>query len=132
VCFGILYPQPNLSIDSVYFTGQRQMLARLDGTYGVDETQQDWFTTYYGGTASSAPARYPPRPSARARSSPRSRRRPCGGPCRRRAVRRLADPDRFLQREPRPSDGVVFDTSCEATTGIGHVAGLTMVTGTTT
>ncbi|HYS42221.1 MAG TPA: lipase, partial [Pseudonocardiaceae bacterium] len=39
VCFGVLYAQPNLSIDSTYFTGQREMLARFDGAYGVDETQ---------------------------------------------------------------------------------------------
>jgi hypothetical protein len=26
------------------------MLARFDSTYGVDQTQDDWYTTYYGGT----------------------------------------------------------------------------------
>ncbi|HEY3609895.1 MAG TPA: lipase, partial [Pseudonocardiaceae bacterium] len=130
VCFGILYPQPNLSIDSVYFTGQRQMLARLDGTYGVDETQQDWFTTYYGGTgfvstskgiaeamgkgslvatiqASTVPAAVPTYLL-------------CGG-----SPTLLG----FYDENRGPSDGVVFDTSCAATTGIGQVAGLTMVTG---
>jgi hypothetical protein len=25
------------------------MLARFDGVYGIDQTQQDWYTTYYGG-----------------------------------------------------------------------------------
>ncbi|HZQ83246.1 MAG TPA: hypothetical protein VFA83_00330, partial [Acidimicrobiales bacterium] len=31
------------------FPGQKQMLYMWDGVYGVDQTQQDWFTTYYGG-----------------------------------------------------------------------------------
>lgn len=31
------------------FPGQRQMLARWDGTYGVNTSTQDWYTTYYGG-----------------------------------------------------------------------------------
>ncbi|GLZ78134.1 hypothetical protein Afil01_29410 [Actinorhabdospora filicis] len=31
------------------YPGQRQMLARFDGAYGIDQTQQDWYTTYYGG-----------------------------------------------------------------------------------
>jgi hypothetical protein len=130
MCFGIVYPEPNRSIDSVYFTGQRQMLARLDGTYGVDETQQDWFTTYYGGTgfvstskgiveaigkgslvatiqASTVPASV-------------STYVLCGG-----SPTLIG----FYNENRGPSDGVVFDTSCQATTGIGHVAGLTMVTG---
>jgi hypothetical protein len=25
------------------------MLARWDGVYGVDQSEQDWYTTYYGG-----------------------------------------------------------------------------------
>jgi hypothetical protein len=31
------------------YPGQRQMLARFDHTYGVDEAEQDWYTTYHGG-----------------------------------------------------------------------------------
>ena len=31
------------------FPGQRQMLARWDGVYGVNTSTQDWYTTYYGG-----------------------------------------------------------------------------------
>lgn len=130
VCFGILYNEPNLSMDSVYFTGQRQMLARFDGTYGIDETQDDWYTTYYGGTgfisvskgiaesmskgalvatiqATSVPSAVPTYLL-------------CGG-----SPTLIG----FYNENRGPSDGVVFDTSCEDTTGIGHVAGLTMVTG---
>lgn len=32
------------------YTGQAQMLARWDGTYGLGLTEQDWYTCYYGGT----------------------------------------------------------------------------------
>ena len=130
VCFGLLYNEPNLSIDSQYFTGQRQMLARFDGTYGVDETQDDWYTTYYGGTGfvsvskgiaesmgkgslvstiqhATVPAAVPTYLL-------------CGG-----SPTLIG----FYNENRGPSDGVVFDTSCENTTGIGHVGGLTMVTG---
>jgi hypothetical protein len=130
VCFGILRAEPNLSIDSVYFTGQRQMLARLDGTYGVDETQQDWFTTYYGGTGfvstskgiAEAMGKGALVATIQASTVPAavSTYVLCGG-----APTLIG----FYNENRGPSDGVVFDTSCEATTGIGHVAGLTMVTG---
>jgi hypothetical protein len=130
VCFGILRAEPNLSIDSVYFTGQRQMLARLDGTYGVDETQQDWFTTYYGGTGfvstskgiAEAMGKGALVATIQASTVPAavSMYVLCGG-----SPTLIG----FYNENRGPSDGVVFDTSCEATTGIGHVAGLTMVTG---
>jgi hypothetical protein len=130
VCFGFLYPEPNLSIDSVYFTGQRQMLARLDGTYGVDETQQDWFTTYYGGTGfvstgkgiAEAIGKGSLVATIQASTVPAavSTYVLCGG-----SPTLIG----FYNENRGPSDGVVFDTSCQATTGIGHVAGLTMVTG---
>ncbi|HEX4703361.1 MAG TPA: lipase [Pseudonocardiaceae bacterium] len=130
VCFGFLYSEPNLSADSVFFTGQRQMFARWDGTFGVDETQDDWFTTYYGGTgfisiskgiqesigkgalvakiqATTVPASVPTYLL-------------CGG-----SPTLIG----FYNENRGPNDGVVFDQSCEATTGIGNVAGLTMVTG---
>lgn len=32
-----------------YFPGQCQLLARWDKTYPLSETEQDWYTTYYGG-----------------------------------------------------------------------------------
>jgi len=130
MCFGIVYPEPNLSIDSVYFTGQRQMLARLDGTYGVDQTQQDWFTTYYGGTGfvstskgiAEAIGKGSLVATIQASTVPVSVSTYvlCGG-----SPTLIG----FYNENRGPSDGVVFDTSCQATTGIGHVAGLTMVTG---
>lgn len=130
VCFGVLYSEPNLSINSAYFTGQRQMLARWDGTFGVDETQQDWYTTYYGGTGfvstsngiqnaisngslvastqqSGVPASVPTYLL-------------CGG---------SPTIPGFYNENRGPSDGVVFIASCQDTTGIGNVVRSTLITG---
>ena len=130
MCYGIIYPQPNLSIDSAYFTGQRQMLARWDGTYGVDETQDDWYTTYYGGTGfvstSKGIAESIGKGSlvATIQSTPVPASVPtyllCGG-----SPTLIG----FYDEARGPSDGVVFDKSCQATTGISNVAGSTMVSG---
>lgn len=130
MCYGVVYPQPNLSIDSAYFTGQRQMLARWDGTYGVDETQDDWYTTYYGGTgyvstsngiqtainsgSLVATIQATPTPSAVPTYLL------CGG-----SPTLIG----FYNENRGPSDGVVFDASCESTTGIGDVGAVTMLAG---
>jgi hypothetical protein len=51
--FGILFEHNELSIfttpEGNFFPGQKQMLARWDSVYPVPTTNQDWFTTYYGG-----------------------------------------------------------------------------------
>lgn len=128
MCYGIIYPQPNLAVTSVYFTGQRQMLARWDGTYGVDETQDDWYTTYYGGTGYVSTSNGIQQAInagslvATIRATPEAV--PtyllCGG-----SPTLIG----FYDENRGPSDGVVFDASCESTTGISDVAGTTMVTG---
>ena len=130
MCYGISYPQPNLSIDSAYFTGQRQLLARWDTTFGVDETQDDWYTTYYGGTGyvstskGIAAAIGNGSLVATIQSTPVPASVPtyllCGG-----SPTLIG----FYDENRGPSDGVVFDKSCQATTGIANVAGSTMVTG---
>ncbi len=52
-CFGQYTYHPEFSFAPTggydCYPGQRQMLARWDGVYGVDGSQQDWYTTYYGG-----------------------------------------------------------------------------------
>jgi hypothetical protein len=52
-CFGQYTYHPELSITPTggfdAYPGQRQMLARWDGVYGVNTSTQDWYTTYYGG-----------------------------------------------------------------------------------
>jgi hypothetical protein len=130
VCFGVLFSQPNLAVTSMYFTGQRQMLARWDTTFGVDETQDDWFTTYYGGTGfvstskGIAQAISAGSLVATIRATPVPASVPtyllCGG-----SPTLIG----FVNENRGPSDGVVFDSSCQSTTGIGHVAGSTMVVG---
>lgn len=52
-CYGFYVSHPELSIYSTSacncFPGQKQLLYAWDGVYGVDQTQGDWYTTYYGG-----------------------------------------------------------------------------------
>lgn len=52
-CYGLYIAHPELSIYTTSscncFPGQKQMLFRWDSVYGIDQTQQDWYTTYYGG-----------------------------------------------------------------------------------
>jgi hypothetical protein len=128
VCFGLLRSEPNLSIDSQFFTGQRQMLARWDGTFGVDETQDDWFTTYYGGTGFISVSNGIQQAIANGslvatiQATPVPTSVPtyllCGG-----SPTILG----FFNEDRGPSDGVVFDSSCQTTKGIGSVAGSTLL-----
>lgn len=130
MCYGIIYSEPNLAITSAYFTGQRQMLARWDGTYGIDETQDDWYTTYYGGTGFVSTSKGIQQAInagslvATIRATPTPATVPtyllCGG-----SPTMIG----FYNENRGPSDGVVFDSSCQSTTGIGKVAGSTMVVG---
>jgi hypothetical protein len=49
VCYGFWRNHPELSYEGTNFPGSGQMLARWDGTYPLPTTEQDWYTTYYGG-----------------------------------------------------------------------------------
>lgn len=130
VCFGILYSEPNLSIDSGYYTGQRQMLARWDGTYGVDETQDDWYTTYYGGTgfvSTSNGIHY-----AISHGSLVSTIQQAGVPASVPTYLLCGGSPTipgFYNETRGPSDGVVFISSCEDTTGIASVAAVHLIPG---
>jgi hypothetical protein len=128
VCFGLLRSEPNLSIDSAFFTGQRQMLARWDTTFGVDETQDDWETTYYGGTGFISISKGIQQAIntgslvATIQATPTPASVPtyllCGG-----SPTILG----FFNEDRGPSDGVVFDASCTSTKGIGDVGGSTLI-----
>ncbi|MGW8327397.1 esterase/lipase family protein [Streptomyces sp. NPDC055897] len=52
-CYGTYTAHPEYSMTPAAgyddYPGQRQMLARWDSVYGVDQSAQDWYTTYYGG-----------------------------------------------------------------------------------
>jgi hypothetical protein len=50
VCYGLWRHHPELSYEGTAFPGSGQMLARWDSVYPLPTTEQDWYTTYYGGT----------------------------------------------------------------------------------
>ncbi len=130
MCYGVMYTEPNLSIDSVYWTGQRQMLARWDGTYGIDETQDTWYTTYYGGTgytSTSNGIQYAIDHGSLV-STIQSAGVPasvptyllCGG---------APTIPGFYNENRGPSDGVVFIASCEDASGIANLVAVTLFSG---
>ncbi|MCO5999490.1 esterase/lipase family protein [Actinoallomurus rhizosphaericola] len=49
VCYGLWYDETQLSYEGTAFPGARQMLYRWDDVYPLPTTEQDWYTTYYGG-----------------------------------------------------------------------------------
>jgi len=50
VCFGVLRTGPQWTYSSSYFPGSAQLLKRWDSVYGLPTLEQDWYTTYYGGS----------------------------------------------------------------------------------
>lgn len=133
-CYGVFYSHPEYSIynDSGWndYAGQREMLARWDGTYGVDQTQQDWYTTYYGGqgyVSYSYGIQYAMNQGSlvstiQSDSVPTSITTDvlCGG---------SANMPYFYNENRGPSDGLVFVASCENTAGIPGTVNVTELTG---
>lgn len=133
-CFGAFYNHPELSFTGTgsnnTYPGQRQMLARWDGTYGVDESQQDWETVYYGGTGftSVSPGIQAAINQGSLVSAIRTAGIPasvttyllCGG---------TANIPGVFNENRGPSDGLLFNASCQDTGGIGTVGGVTDVVG---
>jgi hypothetical protein len=134
MCYDVYYYHPELSIYNTggydVYAGQEQMLARWDSTYGVDETQEDWYTTYYGGQGYISYGfgiQYAINQGSLV-STMLSQPIPtsvatyllCGG-----------DPDipLFYNENRGPSDGVVFESSCLDTTGIPGPLSTKLVTG---
>ncbi|MDE2149716.1 MAG: lipase [Gammaproteobacteria bacterium] len=133
MCYGIFYHHPELSIYATeghdVYAGQRQMLARWDATYGVDQTQQDWYTTYYGGqgfVSYGFGIQYAIDHGSLV-STVQSHLIPtlvstyllCGG---------SADMPYFYNENRGPSDGLVFEASCLDTTGMPGPVSSTLVT----
>lgn len=110
------------------YPGQRQMLARFDGTYGIDETEQDWYTTYYGGQGF-----YTSGPGIQAAINAGSligRIQQAGVPASVHTYLLAGGTPNVvgIYNENRgPSDGVVFESSALSTTGIGTVSGTALV-----
>ncbi|GAB2694621.1 esterase/lipase family protein [Kitasatospora kifunensis] len=133
-CYGTYTAHPEFSFTPTGgyddYPGQRQMLARWDGTYGVDQTQQDWYTTFYGGqglytygtgiqAAIDAGSLVAPLQQAGVPASISTYLLAGGTP----SVVGIFNEDRG------PSDGVVFEASALDTAGIGNLAGTALITG---
>jgi len=133
-CYGVFYNHPELSVynDGGYnaFVGQRQMLARWDGTYGIDQSTQDWYTTYNGGQGVTSygygiqtainqgslvsTLQNSPIPTSVTTDLL------CGD---------AANMPGFYNENRGTSDGLVFLASCESTTGIPGPHNITEVVG---
>lgn len=134
VCYGWWYYQPELAIygngSTNYFPGQSQMLAKWNGVYSIVSTDQDYYTTWYGGQGYYSYGAGIDHAGAMGRSlvaTLRSRGVPssiathllCG---------QANDIPNIHNEHAGPSDGVVFSASCSDTGGIGWVAGNTVYT----
>jgi hypothetical protein len=133
-CFGLYTYHPELSITPTggfdAYPGQRQMLARWDGVYGVNTAAQDWYTTYYGGQGfyTNGPGIQAAIDAGSLISTIRAAPTPAGVP-----VFLLAGGSATIVgiwNETRgPSDGVVFVDSALSTTGVTTVGATTLVAG---
>ncbi|MFD7593469.1 esterase/lipase family protein [Kitasatospora sp. NPDC059812] len=133
-CYGTYTAQPCLGVLPTggydCYPGQRQLLARWDGRYGVDGTAQDWWTTYYGGqgfytsgqgiqAAIDAGSLIAPLQQAGVPASVRTYLLAGGS----------ADIPGVLNENRGPSDGIVFTASALDTTGIATIGGTRLLTG---
>lgn len=131
-CYGFFYDHPELSFTGTgtanTFPGQRQLLYRWDGVYGLDQTQQDWYTVYYGGWGYTSYS--PGIQAAINQGSLVSTIRTAGVPATVSTYLLCGGTPNIpgVYNENRgPSDGLLFRASCEDTGGIGTVGGVTTV-----
>lgn len=134
VCLGFWRSHPELSIYTTasgnFYPGQKQMLARWDGVYPLPVAEQDWYTTYYGGTGFFTGGQgidY-----AMSQGSLVSTIRSAGVPSTVPTYLLCGDTPSIPtihNEHTGPSDGVVFISSCRDTTGIANVAGNVIVSG---
>ncbi|MGE5673976.1 MAG: esterase/lipase family protein [Mycobacterium leprae] len=134
VCYGAWATHPELSIYTTstgnFFPGQKQMLARWDQTYALPTTDQDYYTTYYGGNgyytkgdgidAAIQQGSLVSTIVSAGIPSAVSTYLLCGD---------TADIPTIHNEHTGPSDGVVFIKSCQSTTGIGTVSANVLATG---
>ncbi|MER7583135.1 lipase [Kitasatospora sp. NPDC097691] len=133
-CYGTYTAQPCLGVLPTggydCYPGQRQLLARWDGRYGVDGSAQDWWTTYYGGqgfytsgqgiqAAIDAGSLIAPLQQAGIPAPVRTYLLAGGS----------ADIPGVLNENRGPSDGIVFTASALDTTGIATVGGTRLLSG---
>ncbi|BCJ28567.1 esterase/lipase family protein [Actinocatenispora sera] len=133
-CYGLYAYHPEFSFVPTggydCYPGQRQMLARFDQTYGIDQTQQDWYTTYYGGQGF-----YTKGPGIQAAIDAGSliaRIQQAGVPASVSTYLLAGGSPSVVgifNEDRGPSDGVVFESSALATAGIPTVVGTALVAG---
>lgn len=131
-CYGQYTHHPELSITPSgghdAYPGQRQMLARWDGVYGINTSTQDWYTTYHGGRGfyTDGPGIQAAIDAGSLIATIRATPTPASVP-----VYLLAGGSPTIVgiwNETRgPSDGVVFVSSALSTTGITTVGATTLV-----
>lgn len=123
VCYGVNRAGAEWTYGSAYFPGSAQLLKRWDSVYPLPTSEQDWYTTYYGGSGfySSGPGinaylnrslvntirTFPVPTGVRVHNL-------CGN---------QNDITLLHNEHTGPSDGVVFIASCRDTTGILTDAG---------
>jgi hypothetical protein len=128
VCYGLWRHHPELSIYTTasgnFFPGQKQMLARWDSVYPLPVAEQDWYTTYYGGSGfytSSSGIDY-----AIGQGSLVSTIRSAGVPASVATYLLCGDTNdipTIHNEHTGPSDGVLFIASCNDSTGIASSTG---------
>lgn len=131
-CYGTYTYHPEFSFVPTAgwdaYPGQRQMLARWDGVYGVNTATQDWYTTYHGGQGfyTSGPGIQAAIDAGSLISTIRAAGVPSGV-----STYLLAGGSPTvvgIWNETRgPSDGVVFVSSALDTTGVATVGGTALV-----
>jgi hypothetical protein len=123
VCYGVNTPGSQWTYSSPYFPGSAQLLKRWDSVYPLPTSEQDWYTTYYGGQGV-----YSSGPGISAYLS-RSlvdviRNAPVPLTIREHSLCGDLPTIALLHNEHTgPSDGVVFVASCRDSTGISYDGG---------
>lgn len=126
-CLGLWRNGPEWSYSSSYFPGAVQMLKRWDSVYGLSTLEQDWWTTYHGGWGFYS---HSPGIDAYLGGSLVDTVRNAGVPA---SVRvhnlcgNQADIALLHNEHTGPSDGVVFVSSCNNSTGIANDGGAAVI-----
>ena len=131
-CYGVFYKHPELTIYTTssgnFFPGQKQMLAKFDSVYPLPTTDQDYYTTYYGGRGFYSTSLGIDQ--AINQGSLVSKIRQAGIPASIKTYLLAGGANTIPtihDEHTGPSDGVVFISSATDQTAIGNVGGVTTV-----
>jgi hypothetical protein len=123
VCYGLWRSGSEWTYGSDYFPGSKQLLKRWDSRFSLPTYEQDWYTTYYGGTGY-----YTSGPGINAYLSgtlvDAIRNAPSPSSVRVHNLCGSQNDIALLHNEHTgPSDGVVFIESCRDTAGVTNHGG---------